>query len=297
MPFKDKKIARIQARKYARRVHLKKRYGISEKDYNGRLAEQNDVCGICYRPESRKVSGTIAKLSVDHDHKTGRLRGLLCSECNAGLGKFGDDPELIRKALAWVEDSAPDVSWDKRWNKHFSACGHSVFIGKNCIFTNPRGVVLGNRVRIDPFTLITTALTTEDNVQICSHAVLSGGPNHKIMLGHWTFIGYGSKLFCGSEDYSGDYGPVNDFWGNNKVFHGDIIVENYGGIASSVVIMPGVVIPEGCCIGAKSFVHSSKQLEPWSVYVGNPLRLMKRRNEKKVKECAQDATFWKFPGL
>lgn len=186
------------------------------------------------------------------------------------------------------------MPWNEEIKTTLGVCGRDVFIGLNTMILAPELCAIGNRVRIDPFTLITTALTTEDNVQICSHVVIGGGSVHRVHLGNWTFIGYGSKLFCGSEDYSGDHGPVNDYWGSNKVFHGDITIDNYAGVASDVIVMPGVTIPEGCCIGAKSFVYSSKQLEPWTVYVGNPLRKLKARNEEKVKHLAQSGNFWKF---
>jgi len=189
------------------------------------------------------------------------------------------------------------IGWNDELLNELGAHGHSCYIGHNTMILNPEEVVLGSRVRIDPFTLITTKLVTDDNVQVCSHVVLGGGKQHRIQLGHWTFVGYGSKLFCGSEDYSGEYGPVNDFWGSNKVHHGDITIQRFGGVASDVIVMPGVTIPEGCCIGAKSFVYSSEKLEPWSVYFGNPLKLVKRRNKEEVLKKAKDVGFWKFPYL
>lgn len=189
------------------------------------------------------------------------------------------------------------VGWNDALLNELGGHGHSCYIALCTMITSPEEIQLGNRVRIDPFTLITTKLKTGDNVQICSHAVLGGGKRNQITLGDWTFIGYGSKLFCGSEDYSGEEGPVNEFWGSNKVHHAPITIENYGGIASDVILMPGVTIPEGCCIGAKSFVYSSKQLEPWSVYYGNPLKLVKKRNRDVVLAKAHDVGFWKFPYL
>jgi dTDP-4-amino-4,6-dideoxy-D-glucose acyltransferase len=183
------------------------------------------------------------------------------------------------------------IGWNEEIKKELGSCGENVFIGHNVVFTNPSEVHLGNNVRIDPFTLITTALEVGDNVQICSHVVLGGGKAHKITIGDWCFIGYGSKLFCASEDYSGEFGPVNEFWGNNKIFRGDITFENYSGVASDVMVMPGVTIPEGCTVGAKSFIYTKNILEPWNVYLGNPLTLHKARNKENVIKLSTDETF------
>ena len=187
------------------------------------------------------------------------------------------------------------IGWNEEIKKELGSCGENVFIGHYVIFTNPKNVHLGNNVRIDPFTLITTALETGDNIQICSHAVLGGGSNHKITLGDWVFIGYGSKLFCASEDYSGEFGPVNEYWGKNKIFRGDITFENYSGIASDVMVMPSVKIPEGCTVGAKSFIYTKNILEPWNVYLGNPLALHKPRNKETVINLSNDPNFCKVP--
>src|SRR5687767_11771050 len=119
------------------------------------------------------------------------------------------------------------LGWNDELKRQLGACGRNVYIGHNVLITDPSKVFLGNNVRIDPFTLITTGLVTGDNVQITAYSMLGGGSQHTIRLGDWTFIGYGSKLFCASEDYSGDYGPVNEYWGNNKVFRGDIEFKNY----------------------------------------------------------------------
>jgi len=185
------------------------------------------------------------------------------------------------------------LGWNEEIKKHLGSCGHNVFIGQNVLFANPKLVYLGDNVRIDPFTWITTGLKTGNNIQICSHAVLSGGKEHTITLGNWCFVGYGSKLFCASEDYSGDYGPVNEFWGNNKIFRGDITFKDHSGIASDVIVLPGVTFPEGCTIGASSFVYSKSKLDEWSVYLGNPLNFHKKRNKENVIKFANDPDFIK----
>lgn len=59
--------------------------------------EQNNKCAICGQQPSKK------RLSVDHNHKTGEVRGLLCNNCNAGIGHFKDDPKLLKKAIKYLE--------------------------------------------------------------------------------------------------------------------------------------------------------------------------------------------------
>lgn len=190
------------------------------------------------------------------------------------------------------------MSWDQEIKSTLAWAGDEVFIGRFVIFTNPARVFIGSRTRIDPFVLITTALRTGNNVQICRGATLGGGSQQHIEMGSWSFVGYNSSLFTSSEDYSGDQGPVNEYWGDNKIFRGDIKFNDHSGVASDVIVMPGVELPTGCLIAAGSFVYDNKRLEPWSVMVGgrdrnNPLHVMKRRNKDKVLEAANNPEFLK----
>lgn len=86
-------------RKY-RDWELKRLFGISIEDYDRMLAEQGGVCAICEKPELNRKSKT---LSVDHNHKTGQVRGLLCSICNSALGYFKEDVKIIESAIAYLE--------------------------------------------------------------------------------------------------------------------------------------------------------------------------------------------------
>jgi hypothetical protein len=82
----------------AKAAKLKKAYGLSFEDYT-RLLEINDGgCVIC---DSKCPSGR--GLAVDHDHKTGVVRGLLCINCNKGLGNFKDNPSLLKEAIQYLE--------------------------------------------------------------------------------------------------------------------------------------------------------------------------------------------------
>ena len=80
-----------------KRKQLHKSYGLSLEEYNKRLERQGGVCVICGSKDSHR------KLSVDHDHETGRIRGLLCSSCNIAIGLLGDNACGVRKALDYLE--------------------------------------------------------------------------------------------------------------------------------------------------------------------------------------------------
>lgn len=78
---------------------LKKNYGLSLKDYNDMLVNQNYKCAICKRPNT----DFSKQLAVDHCHTTGKVRGLLCMNCNNGLGKFMDNEELLLEAIRYLK--------------------------------------------------------------------------------------------------------------------------------------------------------------------------------------------------
>ncbi len=82
---------------------LRKWYGLTIKEYTDLLDEQDHRCKICgNRAEPEGISFANRSLNVDHCHDTGKVRGLICSNCNTGLGKFKDSPELIEKAFAYL---------------------------------------------------------------------------------------------------------------------------------------------------------------------------------------------------
>jgi Recombination endonuclease VII len=89
---------RANNKRAARSSALKKTFGISVEDYEMMEAKQGGLCALCMKPPS----GRFQNLSVDHCHDNGRVRGLLCSNCNLALGLLKDDPELLRRAIAYV---------------------------------------------------------------------------------------------------------------------------------------------------------------------------------------------------
>lgn len=76
---------------------LKKKYGITILEYNSMLFKQSGVCAIC-----GNVATGGRRLSVDHDHASGNVRGLLCQNCNAGLGLFKENINSLGAAISYL---------------------------------------------------------------------------------------------------------------------------------------------------------------------------------------------------
>ncbi len=91
---------------------LKATFNITVEEYNKKLANQNENCDIC----KKHYSLFKRNLSVDHCHSTGRIRGLLCSNCNVALGHMKESPDNITNMLSYLA----------KWSTY-----------ENCAFTNP----------------------------------------------------------------------------------------------------------------------------------------------------------------
>ena len=89
---------RHRSRIYNRRV----KYGITPEQYDQLHTSQKGVCAICWKPETKISHGTLCLLAVDHDHATGKVRGLLCDKCNRSVGLLGDDAVVLRRAAEYL---------------------------------------------------------------------------------------------------------------------------------------------------------------------------------------------------
>ena len=86
---------------------LRRIYGITLAQYSWMLEVQGGVCAICGQPETKRGgrNGTSdLQLAVDHDHSTGQIRGLLCSDCNRAIGLLRHDPERLKAAIHYIEE-------------------------------------------------------------------------------------------------------------------------------------------------------------------------------------------------
>ena len=89
---------------YWRESDLRKKFGITLKDYEELLENQGGVCAICGNGEQavHPATNQVQNLAVDHCHKTDEVRGLLCAKCNHGLGNFQEDPDRLQKAKEYL---------------------------------------------------------------------------------------------------------------------------------------------------------------------------------------------------
>jgi hypothetical protein len=95
-----KEYPKKQRKDYMREYDLMKSYSITKNDYEALLKQQDNKCKICgSEPPS---IGKKKYLCVDHDHKTGKIRGLLCDKCNRGIGLLNDDYKIIQNALNYI---------------------------------------------------------------------------------------------------------------------------------------------------------------------------------------------------
>lgn len=83
----------------AKNAYLRYQYGLTLAEWNTLFLSQNGVCAICHKTEI--VNGR--NLCVDHNHVTGKVRGLLCLDCNSGIGHLKDNKEYLASAIAYLD--------------------------------------------------------------------------------------------------------------------------------------------------------------------------------------------------
>lgn len=98
---------------YGREWHLQRKFRITGEDYAALLVAQGGGCAVCGGKETHvHPSGKPKDLAVDHDHDSDQVRGLLCFNCNQGIGRLKDSPALLRAAAAYLERHQPTLIED-----------------------------------------------------------------------------------------------------------------------------------------------------------------------------------------
>ncbi len=88
---------RLKHPEQRRNQELNKMYGITRLEYNAMIDLQGNRCAICGNELT-----VIRQIHVDHDHKTGKVRGILCGQCNMAIGKFHDNTNILQRAINYL---------------------------------------------------------------------------------------------------------------------------------------------------------------------------------------------------
>lgn len=168
---------------------------------------------------------------------------------------------------------------------NFRSCGENVSISKNTLIINPSRISIGSNVRIDAFTslIASTSIDIGSFVHIGCNVYINGADN--VVISDFCGLSSGVKLYTSSDDYSGNYltNPTIPKHLNNSS-KGMVTLEQFVNIGSNTVIMPSVTIKRGSAVGALSMV--TKSLASWYIYMGVPVRKIKKRS-KKIEKLAK----------
>ncbi len=158
-------------------------------------------------------------------------------------------------------------------------------ISKNIRVRHPEHFSVGEGSIVDDFCYFSTKVAIGRFSHIASGCTVAGGVERQFVLGDYSTVSSGVRIWCTSDDFVNDVitiipRGVSDIKENLIV--GDVVFENYTGVGANSVVMPHNRIPEGTAIGALSFVPPHFQFKPWTVYAGFPIRFVRARNRESV---------------
>ena len=154
--------------------------------------------------------------------------------------------------------------------------GCNVLVSRYARFYSPCNISIGNNVRIDDFCIVSGNVSIGNYVHISSHTVLTSG-YAGIVIEDYANFSQRVNVFANSDDYSGESmtNPMVPAEFKNLVQE-QVVICKHVIIGCGSVILPGVVIKEGCAVGALSLInHSTKE---WMIYAGIPARIIKPRS-------------------
>lgn len=166
-------------------------------------------------------------------------------------------------------------------------------ISANVRIRHPDLFQVGEDSIVDDFCYFSTQVRIGKCSHVASNCTIAGGREHRFVLGDYSSLSAGVRIWCVSDDFVRDVVTVIPAGVPDPKQHlisGDVIFENYTAVGANSVVMPNVRLREGAVIGALSFVPPGADLEPWSVYAGVPVRLIRARDRDSVVSQARRLT-------
>lgn len=163
----------------------------------------------------------------------------------------------------------------------FKFLGNNVKISDKASIYNPETIEIDDNSRIDDFCVISGMVKIGKYNHITPLCLIAGGEKG-VFLDDFCTLAYGVKVFSQSDDYSGN-SMVNSLI--PKIYKKEEIstvrIERQVIVGAGSIVMPGVIIAEGCSVGAMTLVN--KSTKPWGVYIGTPAKRVKERKQDLLK--------------
>ena len=185
------------------------------------------------------------------------------------------------------------LSQEELQNIGFASIGKEVYISDKVSIYNPAKISIGSYVRIDDFCLISAGeggIEIGSYIHISCYACLIG--REKITVHDFVAISIKASILSSTSDYSGETLPTLKEFENSdpnnivtSVISLPVVLETHTGIGAHSVILPGVTIGKGTGVGANSVVYEN--LNEWGIYVGNPVRFIKKRSQAAYNEVEE----------
>jgi acetyltransferase-like isoleucine patch superfamily enzyme len=163
----------------------------------------------------------------------------------------------------------------------FKSIGKDVMIFPTTKIINPEQVSIGDSVIIDDFVFIMVHATIGSFIHIAGHTCIVG--NGDFYMGDFASTSWGCRVFTGNEEWHGNAinNPTVDY-PYRKCERSFVRFEKHATLGANSIVLPGVTLREGALVGANSLVR--KDCDPYSVYVGNPVKKIKEYSPDKLAE-------------
>lgn len=162
----------------------------------------------------------------------------------------------------------------------FNSVGKKVLISRKASIYAPQKIIIGDNVRVDDFCILSGNIKLGSNIHISAYCALYGA--NGIEFEDYTGMSPKSMIFSAMDDFSGDYliGPIHDQKFTN-VTGGKVLIKKFSQLGANTIVFPNLIIGEGAVTGALTLVN--KNLDPWTINIGVPSRVLKGRNKNCLK--------------
>jgi len=157
--------------------------------------------------------------------------------------------------------------------------GIDIILDNDVMIKHPEMARIGSHVAIDKGFYCTVELQIGDYVHIAPYCTVIGGKKSKLVMEDFSGFSAGCRIVCASDDYlgSGMTNPIVPLEFRGLTLYTTVTIKKHAVLGTGCVVHPGVTIGEGAVVGSMSLV--TKDLEPWSVYMGIPAKKVKDRNK------------------